>query len=290
MKEKYINLFTDFGFKKVFGEEASKEHLICFLNTLLPLKHQIHDLHFGNPENQGAAQLDRKAVFDLNCVSTGGEYFLVELQKAKQNFFKDRSIFYATFPIQQQAERGEWNFELAAVYSIGILDFVFDDDTPKDEVVHRVQLKNQHNQLFYDKLTFIYLTLPNFKKSEDQLETDQEKWFFLFRHLHELDEIPPRLRERIFLSIFEKAKIARFDPEERQAYESSLKYYRDLKNVIDTAHEEGREAGREEGREAERFAIARNLLDVLDDATIAHKTGLTLEQISALRQQVFNRF
>jgi len=221
MKEKYINLFTDFGFKKVFGEEASKEHLICFLNTLLPAKHQIHDLQFSNPENQGAGQLDRKAVFDLNCVSTSGEYFLVELQKAKQNFFKDRSVFYATFPIQQQAERGEWNFELVAVYSIGILDFVFDDDTPKDEVVHQVQLKNQHNQLFYDKLTFLYLTLPNFKKTEEELETDQDKWFFLFRHLHELDEIPPRLRERIYLSIFEKAKIARFDPEERQAYEKA---------------------------------------------------------------------
>ncbi|NCO52519.1 MAG: hypothetical protein GW875_10510, partial [Deltaproteobacteria bacterium] len=77
MKEKYINLFTDFGFKKVFGEEASKEHLICFLNTLLPAKHQIQDLQFSNPENQGAAQLDRKAVFDLNCVSASGEYFLV---------------------------------------------------------------------------------------------------------------------------------------------------------------------------------------------------------------------
>ncbi len=251
MKEKYINLFTDFGFKKAFGEETSKEHLISFLNTLLPQRHQIKELQFSQNEHQGATALDRKAIFDLNCVSSTGEFFIVELQKAKQNFFKDRSVFYATFPIQQQAQRGDWNFKLSAVYTIGILDFIFDDEekATNQDIVHQVQLKNQSNQVFYDKLTFIYLTLPNFIKTEDELETLQDKWFFLFRHLHELDEIPPRLRERVFLSLFEKASISRFQPEERQAYESSLKYYRDLKNVIDTARDEGREEGREQGLE-----------------------------------------
>lgn len=246
MKDKYINLFTDFGFKKAFGEEASKEHLISFLNTLMPEKHQIQELQFCNNEYQGATALDRKAIFDLNCVSATGEFFIVELQKAKQNFFQDRSVFYATFPIQQQSQRGEWDCKLSAVYTIGILDFVFDEDeyTPQcHEVIHRVQLKNQYHQVFYDKLTFIYLTLPNFSKTEEQLETLQDKWFFLFRHLHELDDIPSRLREKVFLSLFEKANIAHFQPEERQAYEASLKYHRDLKNVIDTAREEGHEEG-----------------------------------------------
>ncbi|MDT8407265.1 MAG: PD-(D/E)XK nuclease family transposase, partial [Methylococcales bacterium] len=137
MKEKYINLFTDFGFKKAFGEEASQEHLISFLNTLLPERHQIQALHFCNNEQQGATALDRKAIFDLNCVSASGEHFVVELQKAKQNFFKDRSVFYATFPIQQQAQRGDWDFRLSAVYTIGILDFVFDDEdnAQRDEVI-----------------------------------------------------------------------------------------------------------------------------------------------------------
>jgi len=290
MKEKYINLFTDFGFKKAFGEEASKEHLVSFLNTLLPERHQIEELQFCNNEYQGATALDRKAIFDLNCVSATGEYFIVELQKAKQNFFKDRSVFYATFPIQQQAQRGDWDFRLSAVYTIGILDFVFDDEdcAQRYEVIHRVQLKNQHHQVFYDKLTFIYLTLPNFKKTEDQLDSLQDKWFFLFRHLHELDEIPPRLREKVFLSLFEKASIARFEPEERQAYESSLKYYRDLKNVIDTAREEGREEGRAEGKEegeqigyqkARAESVLKMLGHGIPEAEVAKLLDLTLEDI-----------
>jgi predicted transposase/invertase (TIGR01784 family) len=293
MKEKYINLFTDFGFKKVFGEEANKAHLISFLNTLLPEKHQIESLQFTQNEHQGTSMVDRRAIFDLSCVSTHGEYFIVELQKAKQNFFKDRSVFYATFPIQQQAERGEWNFKLSAVYTIGILDFVFDEDRAEasQEVVHWVQLKNQHHQVFYDKLTFIYLTLPRFTKTLDELETLQDKWFYLFRYLHTLDSIPPRLREKVFLSLFEKAQIARFEPEERQAYESSLKYYRDLKNVIDTArdegvnegHKKGLAEGLQQGLRQGKLDVARQLLDVLDDATIAQKTGLRVTDVSELR-------
>jgi predicted transposase/invertase (TIGR01784 family) len=293
MKEKYINLFTDFGFKKIFGEETGKAHLISFLNTLLPKKHQIQDLQFCCNEYQGAAALDRKAIFDLNCRSATGEFFIVELQKAKQNFFKDRSIFYATFPIQQQAQRGDWNFKLSAVYTIGILDFVFEDEEQdkRSEVIHQVQLKNQHHQVFYDKLTFIYLTLPNFTKTVDELKTLQDKWFFLFRHLHELDEIPPHLREKVFLNLFEQASIAQFRPEERQAYESSLKYYRDLKNVIDTAREEGREAGREEGRVATLHATALAMVrdGRLDDTTIMHYTGLSVEEIARLRMSLAER-
>lgn len=303
MQEKYLNLFTDYGFKKLFGEEDSKEQLIAFLNTLLPEKHRIQSLSFTYNEKLGHTQIDRRAVFDLNCVSQSGEHFIVELQKAKQNFFKDRTVFYATFPIQQQAEQGDWNFKLNAVYTIGILDFEFDDDKAagSKDVIHRVQLKNQHNQVFYDKCTFIYLTMPCFHKTEDELETDQDKWLFLFKNLHRLQAIPARLQEKVFLRLFEKAKIAKFDPEERQAYESSLKYYRDMKNVIDTAFDEGVEQGREEGREegleqgfgqgfgqgqlSERLDIARKLLDVLENDMIALKTGLTPEQVQSLRQE-----
>jgi predicted transposase/invertase (TIGR01784 family) len=285
MKDKYINLFTDFGFKKLFGEEDSKEQLIAFLNALLPARHHIQELNYTNNEKLGTTAADRKAIFDLHCISTSGERFIVELQKAKQNFFKERSIFYATFPIQEQAEQGEWDFKLEAVYTIGILDFEFDEDkqVSNKDVVHFVQLKDQHNKVFYDKCTFIYLTLPNFNKTEDELDSDQDKWFFLFKNLHKLQAIPPKLQQAVFANIFEKAQIAKFDPVERQAYEDSLKYYRDLKNVIDTAAMEAREEGREEGKHAEKLAIAQNMLsNGLDVPLIAQLTGLSVEQVKAL--------
>ena len=127
MKAKYINPFTDFGFKKIFGEEASKPLLIDFLNALLPQANKIIDLNFKNTEHLGQTEADRKAIFDIYCENENGEKFIVELQKAKQNFFKERTVYYSTFPIREQAEKGEWDYNLKAVYCVGILDFIFDD-------------------------------------------------------------------------------------------------------------------------------------------------------------------
>lgn len=272
MQDKYVNPFTDFGFKKLFGEEPHKELLISFLNTLLPEKHQIQDLQYTRNEQQGASILDRKAIFDLSCVSLTGERFIVELQKAKQNYFKDRSLYYATFPIQEQAQRGDWDYKLAAVYTVGILDFTFEEDreAAEKQVMHFIQLKNQSGHVFYDKLTFIYLTLPYFEKTLAELQTDQDKWFYIFKHLHELQEIPPVLQGEIFLKLFEAAQIACFNPAERQAYEDSLKYYRDLKNVIDTTLDEGINLERQRsilaiaGNGFDAEFIAKNLVLPLD--------------------------
>ncbi|OQX11070.1 MAG: hypothetical protein BWK73_18650 [Thiothrix lacustris] len=215
MQDKYVNPFTDFGFKKLFGEEPHKELLISFLNTLLPEKHQIQDLQYTRNEQQGASILDRKAIFDLSCTSLTGERFIVELQKAN-------------------------------------------------------------------------LTLPYFQKTLTELETDQDKWFYIFKHLHELQEIPPALQGRVFRKLFEAAQIACFNPAERQAYEDSLKYYRDLKNVTDTAWEEGREEGRKEGitigieqgkQEAQRKVILAMAAKGLDSAFIADTLNLSVEVV-----------
>jgi predicted transposase/invertase (TIGR01784 family) len=158
LPEKYLNPFTDFGFKKLFGSEPNKELLIDFLNQLLSPQHQIQDLTYARSEMLGDTALDRGAVFDLYCVSPSGERFIVEMQKAKQLYFKDRSVFYATWPIREQAQRGDgWAFKLAAVYLVGILDFVFGEDKDDTEVCHRVRLKDQVNRVFYDKLMLIYL-------------------------------------------------------------------------------------------------------------------------------------
>ena len=157
MKSKYINPFTDFGFKKIFGEEASNPHLIDFLNSILPEKDKIKTLEFKNSEFLNT-QNERKAVFDIYCENEKGEKFIVELQKASQAFFKDRTIYYSTFPIREQAEKGVWNYKLKAVYCIGILDFTFDDyetEPEKNEVLHIIKLKNQYGNIFYDKLTYI---------------------------------------------------------------------------------------------------------------------------------------
>ena len=246
-KEKYINPFTDYGFKRLFGEEPNKDLLLDFLNELLKNEQgQITELNYLKSDKLGSSEEDRKAVFDLYCENEKGEKFIVELQKTKQKFFKDRTVYYSTFPIREQAKKGsDWIFELRAVYMVAILDFVFDaDKAEKHKYRYDVKLADIETcKVFYDKLTFVYLEMPKFQKGIKELQTRFDKWMYVIRNLNKLDRLPDELRERIFEKLFEVAEIAKFSPEEVRAYEESLKSYRDLKSSLDTAREEGREEG-----------------------------------------------
>jgi len=290
MKAKYINPFTDFGFKKIFGEEASKPLLLDFLNALLPLEHHVVDLTFKNSEQLGQTEADRKAIYDIYCDTDKGEKFIVELQKAKQNYFKERTIYYSTFPIKEQAEKGEWNYNLKAVYCIGILDFTFDDyesEPEKSEVVHTIKLKNKHGKTFYDKLTYIYLEMPNFNLKEDNLVTRLDQWLYFIKHLEDFQSIPTIFKDEVFTQAFEKAEIARFGQVDIESYEMNLKIYRDYKNTVDTAFDEGKMEGKLEGKlegkMEEKHDVARKMkakgLSIND---IVELTGLSINEINAL--------
>lgn len=271
--EKYINPFTDFGFKKLFGTEVNKDLLMDFLNELIHGQGKIKEMKYLNPEQLGRSERDRRAVFDIYCESKTGEKFIVEMQKAKHDLFKDRSVFYATYPIREQAIKGDWDYQLKAVYTVGILDFVFNENKGDKDYYHsEVKLMDTKKKtVFYDKLTFIYLEMPKFNKEVNQLETHFDKWMYVLKNLPKLQERPPQLQEKVFKKIFQIAEIAKFEKEEIEEYEDSLKAYRDWFSVISTAvNEKTRE-------------IARNMLeDKMPIENICIYTGLSKDQIEKL--------
>ncbi len=282
---KYINPYTDFGFKKLFGTPLNKELLISFLNSLFEGKEVISDLTYLNGENLGNGYGDRRAIFDVYCENEKGETFIVEMQKAEQQFFKDRSVFYSTFAIQNQGKKGIWDFNLKGVYTVAILDFVFPDNEYPDDCLHHevklVDIDDKH--VFYDKLTFLYLEMPKFTKTEDELETMYDKWLFVLHNLSCLMKRPAALQERVFTRLFEQAEIARYSPKERQKYGDSLKVYRDLKNVIDTAELKGQKKGFEQGSIEERKKIAKTMKALhmsLED--ISKATGMSIDELAGL--------
>jgi predicted transposase/invertase (TIGR01784 family) len=284
---KYINPYTDFGFKKLFGEEGNKDLLIDFLNQLLPPHHQIADLNFRNQENLGTVSSDRKAIFDIHCKAVSGERFIVEMQKAKVKFFKDRSLFYVTFPIREQAEQGDWNFKLAPVYFVAILDFEYDEEEEKRKFRRDVALKDQDGDLFFDKLHFRFLQMPFFNKTEHELQTKFDKWCYFLKNLENFDHIPLILNEPIFQKAFDTAAIAALTGEQRDWYEKSLMQYRDLKSVIETAIEEAVEIAVEIAVEDTKVEFVRNAVNEgLNNSLIERLTGLSIEQIERLRKQI----
>ena len=283
MISKYFNPYTDFGFKKLFGEEGSKDLLIDFLNQLLPAHHQIEELTFKNNENLSDTKEERKSIFDIYCTAKTGELFIVEMQKAKMHFFKDRSLFYSTFPVREQAQKGEWNFYLLPVYFIAVLDFEYDEKEDERKFRRDVCLKDQDGDVFYDKLHFKFLQMPLFDKQENELESHFDKWVYFLKHLENFDHIPTILNEPIFQKGFEIAEVSHLSSEQYDAYLKSRLSYNEAKAIQETYFMDGKAEGKAEGEKAKALDVAKTMLaEGFDTATVARITKLTTAEIEAL--------
>ena len=293
-EERYISLLTDFGFKRIFGSDINKDLLIDFLNSLFNGEQVVKNVTYLNSEHVGDVYAERKAIFDVYCENEHGEKFIVEMQNAYQTYFKDRSLYYATFPIREQAPKGDnWNFKLQHVYVVALLNYDMNEEAfSLESINHDVGLLDkQTHKVFNNKLTFKYVEIARFNKDINELETNFDKWLYVLRNLSRLDNQPTYLRNEVFNRLFSQAEIARFDKKELKAYEDSLKAYRDIKNSLDTAKEEGRaeglaeglEKGRAEGASEKALTIAREMLALnISVDTIKKVTGLTDNEIHDL--------
>jgi hypothetical protein len=256
VEERYISLLTDFGFKRIFGTAMNKDLLICFLNSLFNGRQVVKDVSYLNPEHVGDVYTDRKAIFDVYCEGENGEKFIVEMQNAYQTYFKDRALFYSTFPIREQAQKIRHHVQLC------------------DTATHKV---------FYDKLEYIYVEIAKFNKPLEELDTLYEKWLYALKNLYKLTQRPKELCDKVFDRLFEEAEIAKFTPQEMREYETSKMAYRDIKNSVDTAKREGIEIGRAEGKHEANTETAQRLLAMgLSAEQVAKATQLSLEIIKNL--------
>lgn len=307
MIDKYINPHTDFGFKRLFGSEFNKELLISFLNAMFHGEQNVQDVTYLNSEQLGDRADARRAIFDVYCENDKGEKFIVEMQNVYQEFFKDRTIYYSTVHIREQAQRGgEWDFRLNPVYTIGLLNFNFADGLENAKRWHHeVKLMEvETHEVFYDKLTYIYVEIPKFDKMESEFVTMYDKWMYVLKNLSRLMQRPAALQERVFTRLFEQAEIAKFNNEELKLYEDSMNAYRDIVNAIRTAEKtkyaegeadgmakglaEGLEKGRAEGLEKGRTEgitkVAINMLGKgMPAELVAEMTGLPIDEVQRIQ-------
>ena len=250
---KYIDLMVDWSFKKIFGTEVNKDILIEFLKVIFP-QYAISDITYVPTEQLGIMEDDRKAIFDVLCRTEDGKTFLVEMQRGYQKHFFERALFYTSFPIMKQGKKAlaeeargnrPWDFSLDGVFFLGILNFKYEDDEMTE---HRYRLlEATSKKLMTDKLEFVFVEVEKFDKSEDELETDLDKWLYLLKNMSNLLKRPERLRDRIFTKLFDVAELAQLDDEDRIKYIKAMNTERDTYNQIEYARETGREEGREEG-------------------------------------------
>jgi hypothetical protein len=278
---KYLDPTTDFGFKKLFGEESNKEIIISFITDVLELDTPLLDVHFLDKEQLPESKEERIGIYDIYCKDADGNRFIVELQKSRLAYVKDRMIYYSTFPIAAQAKKGgdiysyfdasleadrvkdaevmsyrkkhiktSWDYYLNAVYCIAILCYALNGST---RAVNRNSLRNDEppHELFYDKLKFVTIELPLFDetKPEYSLDNHLNKWLYFLKFLPIFDVIPKIFAgDVVFQKAFRVAELANLSPKERKAYHLNLKRIWDSYAALETSYNEGVKKGVIKGR------------------------------------------
>ena len=273
MKDReFINPFTDFGFKRIFGQEISKEILIDFLNLLLNGEQRIVSLRFKNPELQPDIRDKRRVVFDLYCESDNGTEFIVEMQAARQEFFYDRGLYYQSRALAEQGNKGkDWQYDLKPVYGIFFMDFIMHENSKFRTDVALMDMET--GKVFNNRLRQIFF--------------DYERWLYLIKNMHMLKRMPFNAQRAVWDKLLDIADVAALNETEYKEYQEALKNYRDYHAGINFAKKEGREAGLLEGEQkGERKAyleMARNLKKDGMPIELIHKyTGLSAEEIQKL--------
>ncbi|MFD2964591.1 MULTISPECIES: Rpn family recombination-promoting nuclease/putative transposase [Olivibacter] len=278
---KFIDPLSDFGFRHYFGSEPNKEILIEFLNDLFEGERRIEDLEYGPNEHDGDGEADKRVIFDLHCRGSKGEYFIIEMQRIRQEYFKDRALYYTSRLIQRQLPKGKAfnSYQLPEVFLIAFLEFRM-EEKQRSRYFHDIALCNTSTgEIFYKKLGFKFVELPNFVKQGDELESERDKWFYLLKHMSNMDEVPKFLDKRVFKLIFKIGTVSKLNKEERMAYEASLKAKWDTQNAFETIRKEERAKA-----DQEKLDSAKSLKEtgLLSNEQIAKSLKLPLEVVEKL--------
>lgn len=246
---RYVNPFTDQGFKMIFGQEAHKDLLIDFLNELLTGERQVDDITYIDKEIQPESFHGRVVIFDILCKERDGTCFLVEMQNQYQDYFLDRGLYYLCRMINNQGQRGkDWNYRLYPVYGIYFLNFELEG--LKQFRTDLYLAERETGRQLSNKLRQIYLLMPYFTKDKDECENDFERWLYILKNMDILERMPFKAQKAIFEKLLDVADVANLDEKERARYDATLKAYRDYVNTVRSADRRATERGWNKGLEA----------------------------------------
>ncbi len=224
---KFINPFTDYGFKKIFGREVCKDLLLSFLNALLEGERVITDLAFGNKERLGGGKGGRSMIYDIFCQTQTGERIIVEMQNRGQVNFFDRMLFYASRAISEQGERGdEWDYGISAVYAVAFMNFTVkgDEKVRTDYKLTDCDDSKRRNS----KLHLTFIQLPRYTNDDpERCASTFDKWIYVLKHMETMERMPYAAQDAVFQRLEAIASVDAMPPRERRKYEAALKAYRD---------------------------------------------------------------
>lgn len=296
-KNIFQNPRTDFSFKMIFATEKNKRYLIAFLNCFISkYVGEIADLIYLPSEKFGSEFTHKKVVFDIFCTDTRGKNFLIEMQRAPQPEFLDRSIVYLSRALSDSLGRGD-RYRIVPTYSVNVLDFELPELHASGDCFQAVFFKNQNNEILTHRIGVFYVNLCNFATSQPEVSDEMRRWIYLLKNMQDMDESDFRMQDGIFRELMEECRITKLSTMEKENYEKSILEYEDVKaaiaytkeiaekNAFDKGVEKGIKKGIEKGKNEEKLLIVRNMLSKgLDVDLISEITGISVAEIQEIKE------
>ena len=310
----FLDIKTDYAFKKVFGSEQSKEILISFLNSVIEFEnnYKIKDLMILDPYNIPILKGMKDTFVDVKAELENDSKVIIEMQVLNHDGFEKRILYNTAKNYSQQLEKGDNYHLLNPVIALTIVNFdMFEFDKYKSSFK---LLEKENFTTYKDDIELIFIELPKFKKSLEECTNIEDKWLYFIKNSEDLTIVPKDVEEEI-KNAYEIANTSNYTVDELELQQKRKEFIYIQRNSIEKAKrdgkeeglqqglEQGMEEGRKEGLEQgleqgieqgiekgveqgeknKQIEIAKNLLDVLDIETIALKTGLDIGEIEALK-------
>ena len=281
-KQRYANIMMDYWFKRTFGMPERSRLLLLLLKELIP-EREIKGITYLPTEHENPLPEMKDVRIDVECTDERGARFIVEMQVCKQDFFRERMLFYSSYALlgqmmkgkrlgkrmgRRKASRlmrdlsirelrdraissGEVNhsfYNYPPVYMVSLLNFSIHPES--EDVLYRYELYDRrHEELMTDRLNFIFLEMPNCKRALTEKATLLDNFCYAMRQMQFLDNRPPQLKAEIFELLFESANISKFTAKEKLKYETDMTTERDRINQLATSFLDGERQGMEKGME-----------------------------------------
>jgi predicted transposase/invertase (TIGR01784 family) len=284
----FLDVKTDFAFKKVFGSEHSKAVLIDFLNALIDFgEEKITDLTIVDPYQIPLLKGMKDSYVDVKAVLSNQSRVIIEMQVLNVEGFEKRVLYNAAKLYSTQLRKSEQYATLEPIIALTITDFEMFADLPK--VISYWDLREREVLLKYsDDIQLIFVELPKFTKQDDELETITDKWIYFIKHAGEMDFIPRSFTEPRLLDAFDIANTAALSEEELEVQFKRRDFIWLQRGAIEKATRDGlaqgKAQGKEEGQMEGKMETARNMLhDGVAVEMIRKYTGLDRELLERLQ-------
>ena len=265
----FMDFKVDFAFKYILGH---KRILLKLINDILPVK--VSDIEYLSNEIPVISEKEKRATFDVICTARDtGEKFLAEMQCLPDSDMDDRLLYYGCSLIHRQIERGDKKYFLKPVYVLCIADYLrrHIPEVPENRFYFGYQFREESypGDKLTDNLQFFFLELPRLQKTWDSLETNTERWCYIFGNLDKFASVPQNPAG--FEDVFQVAETGELSETEFNKYVSSMVTEYDRLVIGEYFHREGYEKGKAEGRAEgkELMAEALRKLGVPEDKIIA---------------------